>query len=184
MAILVIAEHDNKQLKTGTTNTIAAATKLGADVSVLVAGHECAEVAAAVAKVPGVTKVLVADAAHYVMPLAENMAALVVSIAGQFTHVLAPATGFGKNFMPRVAALLDVAQISDISGIESADTFVRPIYAGNVLATVQSKDKIKVITVRITAFDPATGEGSAATENVAAVADSGLTQFKGQEVTK
>ena len=184
MAILVIAEHDNKELKTGTTNTIAAATKLGADVSVLVAGHECADAAAAAAKVPGVTKVLVADAAHYVMPLAENMAALVVSIAGQFTHVLAPATGFGKNFMPRVAALLDVAQISDISGIESADTFVRPIYAGNVLATVQSKDKIKVITVRITAFDPATGEGSAATENVAAVADSGLTQFKGQEVTK
>ena len=184
MAILVIAEHDNKQLKTGTTNTIAAATKLGADVSVLVAGHECAEAAAAAAKVPGVTKVLVADAAHYVMPLAETMAARVVSIAGQFTHVLAPATGFGKNFMPRVAALLDVAQISDISGIESADTFVRPIYAGNVLATVQSKDKIKVITVRITAFDPAAGEGSAATENVAAVADSGLTQFKGQEVTK
>lgn len=184
MAILVIAEHDNKQLKTGTTNTIAAATTLGADVSVLVAGYECADAAAAVAKVPGVTKVLVADAAHYVMPLAENMAALVVSIAGQFTHVLAPATGFGKNFMPRVAALLDVAQISDISGIESADTFVRPIYAGNVLATVQSKDKIKVITVRITAFDPAAGEGSAATENVAVVADSGLTQFKGQEVTK
>ena len=184
MAILVIAEHDNKQLKTGTTNTIAAATKLGADVSVLVAGHECAEAAAAAAKVPGVTKVLVADAAQYAVPLAENMAALVVSIAGQFTHVLAPATGFGKNFMPRVAALLDVAQISDISGIESADTFVRPIYAGNVLATVQSKDKIKVITVRITAFDPAAGEGSAATENVAAVADSGLTQFKSQEVTK
>ena len=184
MAILVIAEHDNKQLKTGTTNTIAAATKLGADVSVLVAGHECADAAAAAAKVPGVTKVLVADAAHYAVPLAENLSALVVSIAGQFTHVLAPATGFGKNFMPRVAALLDVAQISDISGIESADTFVRPIYAGNVLATVQSKDKIKVITVRITAFDPATGEGSAATENVAAVADSGLTQFKGQEVTK
>ena len=184
MAILVIAEHDNKQLKTGTTNTIAAATKLGADVSVLVAGHECADAAAAATKVPGVTKVLVADAAQYAVPLAENMAALVVSIAGQFTHVLAPATGFGKNFMPRVAALLDVAQISDISGIESADTFVRPIYAGNVLATVQSKDKIKVITVRITAFDPATGEGSAATENVAAVADSGLTQFKGQEVTK
>ncbi|MEI7681536.1 MAG: FAD-binding protein [Betaproteobacteria bacterium] len=184
MAILVIAEHDNKQLKTGTTNTIAAATKLGADVSVLVAGHECADAAAAAAKVPGVTKVLVADAAQYAVPLAENMAALVVSIAGQFTHVLAPATGFGKNFMPRVAALLDVAQISDISGIESADTFVRPIYAGNVLATVQSKDKIKVITVRITAFDPAAGEGSAATENVAAVADSGLTQFKSQEVTK
>jgi len=184
MAILVIAEHDNKQLKTGTTNTIAAATKLGADVSVLVAGHQCADAAAAAAKVPGVTKVLVADAAHYVVPIAENMSALVVSIADKFTHILAPATGFGKNFMPRVAALLDVAQISDIVGIESVDTFVRPIYAGNVLATVQSKDKIKVITVRITGFDPAEGAGSAATENVAAVADSGLTQFKGQEVTK
>jgi len=184
MAILVIAEHDNKQLKTGTANTIAAATKLGADVSVLVAGHQCADAAAAVAKVPGVTKVLVADAAHYEVPIAENMSALVVSIADKFTHILAPATGFGKNFMPRVAALLDVAQISDICGIESADTFVRPIYAGNVLATVQSKDKIKVITVRITAFDPAAGAGSAATESVAAVADSGLTQFKGQEVTK
>ena len=184
MAILVIAEHDNKQLKTGTTNTIAAATKLGADVSVLVAGHQCADAAAAAAKVPGVTKVLVADAAHYAVPIAENMSALVVSIADKFTHILAPATGFGKNFMPRVAALLDVAQISDIVGIESVDTFVRPIYAGNVLATVQSKDKIKVITVRITGFDPAEGAGSAATENVAAVADSGLTQFKGQEVTK
>ena len=184
MAILVIAEHDNKQLKTGTTNTIAAATQLGADVSVLVAGHQCADAAAAAAKVPGVTTVLVADAAHYAVPIAENMSALVVSIADKFTHILAPATGFGKNFMPRVAALLDVAQISDIVGIESVDTFVRPIYAGNVLATVQSKDKIKVITVRITAFDPAAGEGSAATENVAAVADSGLTQFKGQEVTK
>ena len=184
MAILVIAEHDNKQLKTGTTNTIAAATKLGADVSVLVAGHQCADAAAAAAKVPGVTKVLVADAAHYAVPIAENMSALVVSIADKFTHILAPATGFGKNFMPRVAALLDVAQISDIVGIESADTFVRPIYAGNVLSTVQSKDKIKVITVRITGFDPAEGAGSAATENVAAVADSGLTQFKGQEVTK
>jgi electron transfer flavoprotein alpha subunit len=184
MAILVIAEHDNKQIKTGTTNTIAAATKLGADVSVLVAGHQCADAAAEAAKVPGVTKVLVADAAHYAVPMAENMGALVVSIADKFSHILAPATGFGKNFMPRVAALLDVAQISDISGIESADTFVRPIYAGNVLATVQSKDKIKVITVRITAFDPVAGAGSAATETVAAVADSGLTQFKGQEVTK
>jgi len=184
MAILVIAEHDNKQLKTGTTNTIAAATKLGADISVLVAGHQCADAAAEAAKVPGVTRVLVADAAHYAVPMAENMGALVVSIASKFSHILAPSTGFGKNFMPRVAALLDVAQISDISGIESADTFVRPIYAGNVLATVQSKDAIKVITVRITAFDPAAGAGSAATESVAAVADSGLTQFKGQEVTK
>ena len=184
MAILVIAEHDNKQLKTGTTNTIAAATKLGADVSVLVAGHQCADAAAAAAKVPGVTKVLVVDAAQYAVPLAENFAALVISVADKFTHILAPATGFGKNFMPRVAALLDVAQISDISGIESPDSFVRPIYAGNVMATVQSKDKIKVITVRITAFDPAEGAGSAATEAVAAVADSGLSQFKGHELTK
>jgi electron transfer flavoprotein alpha subunit len=184
MSILVIAEHDNKQLKTGTTNTIAAAAKLGADVSVLVAGHQCADAAAAAGKVAGVTRVLVADAAHYAVPLAENMAALVVSLASKFTHILAPATGFGKNFMPRVAALLDVAQISDITGIESADTFVRPIYAGNVMATVQSKDKIKVITVRITAFDPAAAGGSAASENVAAVADSGLSQFKGHELTK
>ena len=184
MAILVIAEHDNKQLKTGTTNTIAAAAKLGADVSVLVAGHQCADAAAAAAKVPGVAKVLVVDAEQYAVPLAENFAALVLSIADKFTHILAPATGFGKNFMPRVAALLDVAQISDISGIESADTFVRPIYAGNVMATVQSKDRIKVITVRITAFDPAEGAGQAATETVAAVADSGLTQFKGHELTK
>ena len=185
MAILVIAEHDNKQLKTGTTNTIAAATKLGSDVAVLVAGHQCAEAAAAAGKVPGVTKVLVADAAHFAVPLAENMAALVFSIAGSYSHILAPSTGFGKNFMPRVAALLDVAQISDICGIESADTFVRPIYAGNVLATVQSKDKIKIITVRITAFDPAPGAGAgAAAENVAAPADSGLTQFKGHELTK
>ena len=184
MSILVIAEHDNKQLKTGTTNTIAAAAKLGADVSVLVAGHQCAEAAAAAGKVAGVARVLVADAAHYAVPLAENMAALVVSLAPKFTHILAPATGFGKNFMPRVAALLDVAQISDITGIESADTFVRPIYAGNVMATVQSKDKIKVITVRITAFDPAAAGGSAASENVAAVADSGLSQFKGHELTK
>ena len=184
MSILVIAEHDNKQLKTGTTNTIAAAAKLGADVSVLVAGHQCAEAAAAAGKVAGVARVLVADAAHYAVPLAENMAALVVSLAPKFTHILAPATGFGKNFMPRVAALLDVAQISDITGIESADTFVRPTYAGNVMATVQSKDKIKVITVRITAFDPAAAGGSAASENVAAVADSGLSQFKGHELTK
>src|ERR1051325_4472172 len=152
MAILVIAEHDNKQLKTGVTNTIGAATKLGGDVSVLVAGHECAEAASAAAKVAGVTKVLVADAPHYAVPLAENLAALVVSIADRFTHILAPATGYGKNFMPRGAALLDRAQIADISGIESADTFVRPIYAGNALATVQSQDRIKVITVRITAF--------------------------------
>jgi electron transfer flavoprotein alpha subunit len=185
MAILVIAEHDNKQLKTGVANTIAAAAKLGSDISVLVAGSGCADAAAAAAKVAGVTKVLVADAAQYAVPLAENMAAMVLSIAKNYTHILAPATGFGKNFMPRVAALLDVQQISDISAIVSADTFVRPVYAGNVLSTVQSKDAIKVITVRITGFDPAGAAASAAPiENVAAVADTGLSEFKGHELTK
>ena len=185
MATLVIAEHDNKQLKPGVTNTIAAASKLGPDVSVLVAGHQCADAAAAASKVAGVAKVLVADAPHYAVPLAENLAALVVSIADKFTHILAPATGYGKNFMPRVAAQLDVQQISDISGIESADTFVRPIYAGNALATVQSQDRIKVITVRITAFDAAgAASADAPLETVAPVADSGLSQFKGHELTK
>ena len=185
MAILVIAEHDNKQLKTGVANTIAAAANIGADISVLVAGGGCAEAAAAAAKIAGVTKVLVADAPQYADPLAENVAALVLSIAKNYTHILAPATGFGKNFMPRVAALLDVAQVSDISAVVSPDTFVRPTYAGNVLTTVQSKDPIKVITVRITGFDAAGAAASAALiENVAAVADTGLSQFKGHELTK
>ena len=185
MAILVIAEHDNKQLKTGVANTIAAAANIGADISVLVAGGGCAEAAAAAAKIAGVTKVLVADAPQYADPLAENVAALVLSIAKNYTHILAPATGFGKNFMPRVAALLDVAQVSDISSVVSPDTFVRPTYAGNVLTTVQSKDPIKVITVRITGFDAAGAAASAALiENVAAVADTGLSQFKGHELTK
>ena len=185
MAILVIAEHDNKQLKTGVANTIAAAAKIGTDISVLVAGGGCAEAAAAAAKIAGVTKVLVADAPQYADPLAENVAALVLSIAKNYTHILAPATGFGKNFMPRVAALLDVAQVSDISSVVSPDTFVRPTYAGNVLTTVQSKDPIKVITVRITGFDAAGAAASAAPiENVAAVADTGLSQFKGHELTK
>ena len=185
MAILVIAEHDNKQLKTGVANTIAAAAKIGADISVLVAGGGCAEAAAAAAKIAGVTKVLVADAPQYADPLAENVAALVLSIAKNYTHILAPATGFGKNFMPRVAALLDVAQVSDISAVVSPDTFVRPTYAGNVLTTVQSKDPIKVVTVRITGFDAAGAAANAAPiENVAAVADTGLSQFKGHELTK
>ncbi len=186
MAILVVAEHDNKHLKPSVANTVAAATKLGGEISVLVAGSGCVEAAAEAAKITGVAKVLVADAPHYEVPLAENMAALVVSIADKFTHILAPATGFGKNFMPRAAALLDVAQVSDICGIVSADTFVRPIYAGNVLATVQSKDRIKMITVRITAFDAAAGAAAAAApiENVPPVADSGLSQFKGHELTK
>ncbi len=185
MAILVIAEHDNKQLKTGVANTVAAAAKIGGDIHVLVAGSGCADAAAAAAKIAGVSKVLVADAAQYEVALAENLASLVISIAKNYSHVLAPATGFGKNFMPRVAALLDVAQVSDISAVVSPDTFVRPIYAGNVLATVQSKDPIKVVTVRITGFDAAGAAASAApVENVAAVADSGLSQFKGHELTK
>ncbi len=185
MSILVIAEHDNKELKPGLANTVAAATQLGADVHVLVAGSDCAAVAAAAGKIAGVTKVLIADAPQYAAPLAENMAALVVTLADKYTHILAAASVQGKNFMPRMAALLDVSQISDISAIVSADTFVRPIYAGSVLATVQSQDRIKVITVRITGFDPAGAAAAAApTEAVAAVADSGLSEFKGNELTK
>ena len=185
MAILVIAEHDNKQLKPEFANTVAAAAKLADDIHALVVGSQCADAATAAAKIAGVKKVLVADAPHYAVPLAENMAALVTSMAKNYSHVLAPATGFGKNFMPRVAALLNVAQISDISDVVSADTFVRPIYAGNVLATVQSSDPIKVITVRITGFDAAPDAPSPALiENVAPVADSGLSEFKGHELTK
>jgi electron transfer flavoprotein alpha subunit len=185
MAVLVIAEHDGKQLKPGTANTITAATKLGGDVTVLIAGHQCADAGATAAKVAGVAKVLVADAPIYEGWLAENMAALVLSIAKNYSHVVAPASGFGKNFMPRVAAMLDVQQVSDISGIVSADTFVRPTYAGNAMATVQSGDPIKVITVRGTAFDPAAGEGGSATvEALAAAADAGLSKFNGQELTK
>lgn len=185
MAILVIAEHDNKQLRPGVTNTIAAAAKMGGDITVLVAGHQCAAAAQAAARVGGVSKVLLCDAPHYEGGLAENIAALVLGIAGQYTHIVAPASGFGKNFMPRVAALLDVQQVSDISAVESPDTFVRPIYAGNALATVQSKDKIKVVTVRATGFDAA-GEATTAApvENLAPAADSGLSKFNGQELSK
>jgi len=185
MAILVIAEHDKQQLKPGVTNTIAAAGKMGGEISVLVAGNQCAAAAQAAAKVEGVSKVLLCEAPQYEGAVAENMAALILTIAEKFTHIVAPASGFGKNFMPRVAALLDVQQISDVSAVESPDTFVRPIYAGNALATVQSKDKIKVVTVRATAFDAA-GEAasSAPVENIPAAPDTGLTQFKGQELSK
>ncbi|WP_046155579.1 electron transfer flavoprotein subunit alpha/FixB family protein [Chromobacterium vaccinii] len=183
MAILVIAEHDNQSLKTGTLNTITAAAKLG-EVHVLVAGHNAAAAADAAKCVAGVAKVLLADAAHYAHGLAESLSALVVGLAKDYSHVLAPASSFGKNLLPRVAALLDVAQISEIVAIESADTFVRPVYAGNVLATVQSADAIKVITVRTTAFDPAGQGGSAAVETIAAGADSQLSAFVGQELTK
>ncbi|MFM9887898.1 MAG: electron transfer flavoprotein subunit alpha/FixB family protein [Burkholderiales bacterium] len=185
MSTLVIAEHDNKALKGATLNAIAAAQKIGAPVTVLVAGCDCKGAAAAAAQVAGVATVLVADAAQYGDQLAENLGNLVVSIAGSYSHILAPATSFGKNVTPRIAALLDVAQISDIIEVKSADTFVRPIYAGNALATVQSSDRIKVITVRTTGFDavPATG-GSATIENATAQPDSGLSSLVGRELTK
>jgi electron transfer flavoprotein alpha subunit len=185
MSILVIAEHDNQSLKGATLNTVAAAAKIGGDVHVLVAGSACAAVADAAAKVAGVAKVLVADAAQYKEQLAESLAALVISLAGNYGHILAPATTSGKNFLPRVAALLDVAQISEIIAVNSPDTFVRPIYAGNALATVQSKDKVKVITVRTTGFDAAAASGgAAAVENIAAVADAAQTSLVGRELTK
>jgi len=185
MAVLVIADHDGKQLKPGVTNTITAATKIGGDVTVLVAGESGAEAAQAAAKVAGVKKILLCEAPQYKGTPAENMAALITGMADQYTHIVAPASGFGKNIMPRVAALLDLQQISDISAVDSPDTFVRPIYAGNVLATVQSSDRIKIITVRATAFDPAGAAASPApVEKVAAGPDTGLTQFQGQEVSK
>ena len=184
MAVLVIAEHDGKDLKPGTANAVTAATKMGDDITVLVAGHQCTDAAKAAAKLAGVKKVLHADAPHYNGFVAENMAALIAPLAANYSHVVAPATGFGKNMMPRVAAQLDVQQISDISGVVSADTFVRPIYAGNVLATVQSSDKIKVVTVRSTAFDAAGEGGSAPVETQAPGPDAGLARFNGQELTK
>lgn len=183
MAILVIAEHDNAQLKGATLNTVAAAAAIGGDVHVLVAGSQAAEVAAQAAKVAGVSKVLLADAPQLADGLAENLSEQVLAVAGGYSHILFPATASGKNVAPRVAARLDVAQVSDIIAIESADTFQRPIYAGNAIATVQSADPVKVLTVRTTAFDAAPADGgSAAVETVAAVADSGLSQFVNREV--
>jgi electron transfer flavoprotein alpha subunit len=185
MTILVVAEHDNASLKPSTLHTLGAAKQIGGDAHVLVAGQGAQAVAQAAGQVQGVAKVLVADSAQYKDQLAENLAALVTGLAKDYSHVLAPATTFGKNFMPRVAALLDVAQVSDISAVKSPDTFVRPIYAGNALATVQSKDPIKVVTVRSTGFDavPATG-GSAPIESVPAAADTGLSSLVGREITK
>ncbi len=185
MTILVVAEHNHVSLHPSTLNAVAAARAVGSDIHVLVAGHQCQSVAQAAAQVEGVAKVLVADAPAYAHQLAENLSALVVSMASAYGHILTPATTTGKNFLPRVAALLDVNQISEISKVVSPDTFERPIYAGNAIATVQSSDKIKVITVRSTAFDPvaATG-GSAAIENVAGAGDSGLAAFVGEELAK
>jgi electron transfer flavoprotein alpha subunit len=185
MTILVVAEHDNAALKPATLHTLGAAKQIGGDVHVLVAGQGCQPVAQAAAAVPGVAKVLLADAAQYKDQLAENLAALVAGLATDYSHVLAPATTFGKNFMPRVAAVLDVGQVSDISAVKSPDTFVRPIYAGNALATVQSRDPIKVVTVRSTGFEavPATG-GTATIAAIAAAADTGLSSLVGRELTK
>ncbi len=185
MTVLVIAEHDNGTLKSATLNTVAAAAKLGGDIHVLVAGKGVDAVATAAAAVAGVSKVLVADGEALAHDLAENLAEQVLQVAGAYSHILFPATASGKNTAPRVAAKLDVAQISEITGVVDADTFERPIYAGNAIATVKSADAKKVITVRTTAFDAvaATG-GSGAVEAVAAVADSGLSAFVNREVVK
>jgi len=185
MTTLVIAEHDNAQLKGATLNTIAAAAKLGGDVHVLVAGSNAKAVADQAAQAAGVAKVLLADAPQLADGLAENLAAQVLAVAANYSHILFPATASGKNVAPRVAAKLDVAQISDIIGVESADTFQRPIYAGNAIATVQSADAVKVITVRTTGFDAVAATGGAgAVETIEAAADSGKSSFVGREVAK
>ena len=185
MTSLVIAEHDNTHIKVSTLNTVTAALATGGDVHVLVAGANAAAAAAAAAQIAGVTKVLHADAAQLADGLAENLAAQIVAIASGYSHLLFPATASGKNIAPRVAALLDVAQLSDVTKVISADTFERPIYAGNAIATVQALDATKVITVRTTGFDPAAATGgSAAVEVITAVADSGSSTFVGREVTQ
>ncbi|MGA7782646.1 MAG: FAD-binding protein [Paraburkholderia sp.] len=184
MSLLVIAEHDNLTLKASTLNTVTAAARLGDDIHVLVAGSQCAAVAEQAARIAGVTRVRVADASHYAHPMAENLAALITTIAADYSHVLAPATTTAKNAMPRVAALLDVAQISDIVAVESADVFVRPIYAGNVLATVRSADRIKVITVRTTAFAAAIEGGAAAIESLAPAVEVPGSRFVSHQLTR
>ena len=189
MSVLVLAEHDNRALKPATLNAVTAASEIakaaGGDVHILVAGKECRPVAEAATQVAGVAKVLLADDAAYEHGIAENLAPLVVKLAANYSYVLAPATTSGKNLMPRVAALLDVMQISDISAVEGPDTFVRPIYAGNALATVQSKDKIKIITVRGTAFAPAAATGgNAAIETIEKAEAPGITEFVGAELSK
>ncbi len=184
MSILVIAEHDNHELKGATLHTLGAAAQLGDSIDLLVAGAECAAVAEAAAKIPGINRVLLAEDSGYAHPVAENLAALVLANAGGYSHILAPATTFGKNLLPRVAAKLDVAQISEIVAIEDSDTFVRPIYAGNALAKVKSRDAVKVITVRGTAFDAVAVEGgSAGIEAIAAGPISDAVEFLGQELS-
>ncbi|HEX7199918.1 MAG TPA: FAD-binding protein [Dongiaceae bacterium] len=185
MRVLLIAEHDNAGLKPATLNAVTAAKAIGGELVILVAGHNARPAAEAAAAIPGVAKVLLADDPAYANRLAENLAKLVVGLAGDYTHILAAATSSGKNFMPRVSALLDSAQVSDISAVESPDTFVRTIYAGNALATVQSPDKIKVVTVRMTGFDPAPATGgSAPIETAPSSGEAGLSTFVGQELSK
>jgi electron transfer flavoprotein alpha subunit len=184
MPVLVLAEHDHKSLKPATLHTVTAALKLGQPVTILVAGKNCTAASEAAAKVIGVSEVLVADDSAYADFLAENVAALLAKLANGYSHILAPATSFGKNSLPRAAGLCDCAQISDIIGIESADIFVRPIYAGNAIATVKSSDKIKFITVRSTAFDAAAMGGNATIKKIESTGDSGLSRFVGAELSK
>ena len=185
MTALVLAEHDNASIKGPTLNTVTAAAKAAGDVHVLIVGHNASGAALAAAKIGGVSKVLVADGPQFADGLAEAVAAQVLQVAGSYSHVLAPATAYGKNVLPRVAAKLDSAQVSEISSVESADTFTRPIYAGNAIATVQSGDKVKVITVRPTNFDGAPAEGgTASVENVSAVAASDSSRFVGRDIAK
>jgi len=185
MTILVIAEHDNATVKGATLNTVAAAAKIGGDIHVLVAGRNAQGAAEAAAKIAGVSKVLLADAPQFEAQLAENVGATVLNIAKDYSYILAPASASGKNVTPRIAAKLDVAQISDITAVVSADTFERPIYAGNAIATVQSTDPVKVITVRTTGFDAVAAEGgSASVEKIEAAPDAGISQFVSREVTK
>ena len=185
MAILVVAEHDNATLKSATLHTVAAAQAIGGDIHILVAGGSCRPVAEAASQIAGVAKVLICDDPLFAHPLAEDMAPFLAKLSEGYSHVLAPTTSFGKNVTPRLAALLDVAQISDVTGVVSPDTFVRPIYAGSAFATVQSKDGIKIITVRGTAFPAvAAAGGTAAIESIAATSASGLSSFVSAEVTK
>jgi electron transfer flavoprotein alpha subunit len=184
MTVLVYAEHDNATLKTETNKLVHAAKQMGGDIHVLVAGEGCQAVADAAAQVDGVTKVLLADNAVYKYQLAENVADLVLELAGDYSHVIAAATTTGKNFMPRVAALLDVAQISDIIGVESEDTFIRPIYAGNAIATVQSSDATKVITVRAASFDAAPTGNSAEVAAIDVVKANEKSDFVSEELTE
>jgi electron transfer flavoprotein alpha subunit len=185
MASLVIAEHDNQSIKGATLNTVTAALACGGDVHVLVAGHNAGAAAQAASQIAGVATVLHADGAHFAHGLAENVAAQVLALASSYSHILFPATASGKNVAPRVAARLDVGQVSDVTKVVSADTFERPIYAGNAIATVQSADSVKVLTVRTTGFDAAAASGgSAAVDTVSGVADSGLSSFMGSEIAK